>query len=367
MKDKYIFVGPDPHSNKSQTLGGQVTAAAGLARYAKKNNFSLTFIDNSQQSFPPPSFITKITSGGGRLFKLFFRLRSAKIKGVIIFANNGFSFYERITMSLLCRVFNVPSLFFIRDGNFKNALSSPGFSVFFVKKLLKIPSYIGSQGIGWNKLYDALGVHSKKIILVRNWLPFGYSVTKIKKEVNECEVITFVYVGWLIKEKGIYEILDAIDSLSSLYTFKFIFVGGGDLEEMLNERIRNTSLCHRVISMGWQEKNEVKKILSASHVFVLPSYAEGFPNSLLEAMSLGLPAICSDVGGISDSLHDDINGYLISPKNTKSLELAMEKYLVNIELIGIHSQAALSIVAKNHDWESNCRKLFETFDENTIV
>jgi glycosyltransferase involved in cell wall biosynthesis len=290
-------------------------------------------------------------------------LRSDSIKGVIIFANNGFSFYERITMSLLCRLFRVPSLFFIRDGNFKNALSSPSFSLPFVKILLKIPYYIGSQGTGWSQFYSSLEVDEKKIILVRNWMPFGYSVTKIKKEVNKDESITFVYVGWLIKEKGINEILDAIASLSSLYTFKFIFVGGGDLEEMVSARIKDASLYSNVISMGWQEKIEVKKILDISHVFVLPSYAEGFPNSLLEAMSLGLPAICSDVGGISDSLHNDINGYLIPPRNTKSLELAMEKYLVNTELIGIHSQAALTIVAKNHDWEDNCKKLFETFND----
>jgi glycosyltransferase involved in cell wall biosynthesis len=254
-------------------------------------------------------------------------------------------------------------MLFIRYGTFKNAYDSPRYSTPLIKILLKIPSYVGSQGLGWNKLYHSLGVSDEKIILVRNWIPFGYSIRKTNKRVAEEELLTFVYVGWLIKEKGVYELIDAIEVLASTFSFKFIFIGGGTLQEELHTRIEKSDLSDKVISKGWQEQKEVKQVLNSSHVFVLPSYAEGFPNALLEAMSMGLPAICTDVGGVSDSLKNDVNGYLIKPKNTNMIIESMKKYLLNKGLVEKHSKATIEIAATKHNWENNCKQLFSVFDK----
>jgi glycosyltransferase involved in cell wall biosynthesis len=100
-------------------------------------------------------------------------------------------------------------------------------------------------------------------------------------------------------------------------------------------------------------------MLSSADVFVLPSYAEGFPMSLIEALSKGLPAICTDVGGISDSLRDGVNGYLIPSRQVPPLVDAMERYLMNPQIIAEHSRASLEIVRANHRAEANCELVFK--------
>ena len=81
--------------------------------------------------------------------------------------------------------------------------------------------------------------------------------------------------------------------------------------------------------------------------------------SLIEAFSKGLPAICTDVGGIADSLRDGVNGYLIPPRQVQPLIDAMERYLRNPQIIAEHSRAALKIVKANHNAEANCELIFE--------
>jgi glycosyltransferase involved in cell wall biosynthesis len=100
------------------------------------------------------------------------------------------------------------------------------------------------------------------------------------------------------------------------------------------------------------------QLLDEADVFVLPSYAEGFPNALLEAMARGLPAICTDVGGVSDSLHHEINGFLIPPRNVDALVEAMSCYLRDTSLVERQSSETIKIVAKNHDRVANCKLLF---------
>ena len=112
---------------------------------------------------------------------------------------------------------------------------------------------------------------------------------------------------------------------------------------------------------GWLEPDAVKEHLRNSHVFVLPSKAEGFPIALLEAMALGLPAICTNVGAIADSLINDINGYLLVDGSTESIAQAMQHYLIEPELVARHSVEALKIVNKQHNRDENCKLLFSQF------
>lgn len=357
----FIFVGAKPPKVLNGNPGGQLTSSIGLHDYAALQGYRLEVLDTLQESFPIPSFRRRAMRGFSRICGMLKYLNTQKITGVIIFSTSGISFYERTFMAALCRLYHVKTIFFMRSGFFVNEVESNWMIKGIAKRLLKFPDLIGVQGDSWRPFYSKLGVSSEKIVTVRNWLVDDLSpvVNPIARIGNDR--VSFCFVGWLVENKGVRELLKAIQLLAKKYDFNFYFVGGGDLSSVLAEEIRQTNLGHRVKLTGWVDSIGVRSYLERSHVFVLPSKAEGFPNALLEAMALGLPAICTNVGAISDSVKNESNGYLLEDGNADSIAKAMQCYLLNPELIYQHSVETLKIVDQKHDRNKNCKLLFDCF------
>jgi len=362
LPESYILVGADPNSKNKRNPGGQITASEGLVKYcAEFLKKEIYIIDTTQGSFPVASMLKRLTSSVQRLRQLIVLLKSKKIVGVIIFSSAGFSFYEKSVMSIICNLFNTPNILFIRSGFFLDQVSSNKLQRITAKLLLRIPTFVGGQGSSWKELFLSLGISSEKICIVRNWLNPDFKFSKIKIPKTNSEPIKFVFVGWLVTEKGVDNLVEAAEIIPSAYPFKLQIIGGGTLEESLKNKIIENDLSDKVNLTGWMNSDEVAKELFTSDVFILPSMAEGFPNALIEAMSAGLPCIASDVGGISDSLINGVNGYLLQGISPKDISDAMIRYIENPYLINTHSQQAINTVSNNHDWESNCKNLFDIF------
>lgn len=358
---RFIFVAPKVREGKHP--GGQGTATFTALNYARSMGYALEIVDTTQSSFPVPSFFSRICRGVGRLLSLTRHLIKGDVNGVVIFASSGFSFFERITCSAICRVFGTRDIFFQRSGFFLDEIACSPWHRAVARHLLRIPHRIGAQGDSWRDFYISLGVARSRIVIVRNWLPEIVPIRSTARAYSQDKPIHFVFVGWLVKEKGVNELLDAIERLRPTHRFRLTFVGGGDLEHVVKTRIVHGGWSDSIVACGWTPAEDVIQILDDGDVFVLPSYAEGFPNALLEAMARGLPAICTDVGGVADSLHDAINGFLIPPRDATALSLAMSQYLDDPTLIQRHSTETIRIVAANHDRIANCRLLFSSVSE----
>ena len=356
-----VFVGAKPPHDLPSNPGGQLSVSIGLCEHILSQGHSLEIIDTLQASFPPPSLKNRFMKGVKRVFQLLKLLNTRNIKGVIIFSANGPSFYERILMAGLCRLYRVKSVFFMLSGPFVAEMERSFFAQMAGKILLKLPTVIGVQGDSWRPFYQKLGVKAEKIVTIRNWLPRDFIAPTKSIERKPNEITRFCFVGWLTEEKGVRELFEAIRILAAQFEFEFVFIGGGTLEGELHEKILQNNLSQIVKMAGWLSSAEVYACLSTSHVFVLPSKAEGFPISLLEAISLGLPAICTDVGAVADSLFDGINGFLLKDGRTENIVRAMEYYLIKPELIARHSIESLKIATEHHDRNKNYRILFDQF------
>jgi glycosyltransferase involved in cell wall biosynthesis len=100
--------------------------------------------------------------------------------------------------------------------------------------------------------------------------------------------------------------------------------------------------------------SDVVPYYSAADIFILPSYHEGLPLVLLEAMSVGLPVIASDVGGVPDVVDHEVNGFLVPPKDVNSLARIIEWVVAHPDRakeIGIRAQA---VIAKDYSLERMC-------------
>jgi glycosyltransferase involved in cell wall biosynthesis len=145
---------------------------------------------------------------------------------------------------------------------------------------------------------------------------------------------TIVFSGRLHKWKGVYELLEVFSLLAHDYPqWDLHFVGDGPARVGLHERVRDKGLQERVVFWGRRPHDQAVRIVAGAEVFVLPSYIEVFPISLLEAMALGVPAIATDVGGVKDyMIEDGVTGLLIPPKDPKALRRALARLASSPEL-----------------------------------
>ncbi|MGX9290396.1 teichuronic acid biosynthesis protein TuaC [Bacillus sp. A015] len=127
-----------------------------------------------------------------------------------------------------------------------------------------------------------------------------------------------VFVGRLVKEKGLLELADAVSGMDGV---KAVFVGKGPLAKELTERAGES-----ILLPGQVPNDQVKDYLMAADLFALPSYSEGMPTVVLEALALNVPVIATRVGGLP-SLFSTYQHLLIEPRSTSQLKEAIHAYL----------------------------------------
>jgi glycosyltransferase involved in cell wall biosynthesis len=135
----------------------------------------------------------------------------------------------------------------------------------------------------------------------------------------------FVYVGRLVPDKGIVELVEAFVELAGSH-FDVDLLLVGEQEEKLTplpirtrEKMARTDRIHAI---GWHL--DVRPYLAAANVFVLPSYREGLPNSVIEAGAMSLPSIVTDINGCNEVITEGVNGNLVPAKDSRKLREAME-------------------------------------------
>ena len=359
MVNNVIYIGAKPDF-KNNHAGGQSTASQGLIEYAQENSINLTIIDSAQESFPPPTIMQRIKKAVNRLGELIDVLRKKKIDKVIIFCSGGFSFYEKSLLAIISVLSGVDTLLFVRSGHFMTECSKSKVKRLIASLLLKIPHKVGAQGESWKTFYQQLGVPDEKVVIVRNWLPDNRFITELPKcyIASERKKLTYIFVGWVVRKKGIYELMEAISQSDALKNCRFIVAGGGEALDDIDKLIQKEQLdC--VELLGWQTPEQIDELLQEAHVFVLPSYAEGFPNALLEALSQGLPAVVTSVGSIPDSAIHRANAEIVEPRDSEGLRVALEKFYYSPEIIEQYSRKSISIVSEKHLRKDNCRRLFD--------
>ncbi|RZK26547.1 MAG: glycosyltransferase family 1 protein [Flavobacterium sp.] len=142
------------------------------------------------------------------------------------------------------------------------------------------------------------------------------------------EDFVFIFVGRLVADKGLTELVNAFDAISKENNqIKLLLVGPleSDLDPLPSKTEDVILNNDSIISVGYQ--NDVRPYFSIANVLTFPSYREGFPNVVMQAGSMGLPCIVTDINGCNEIISDGKNGLIIPVKNTEKLETAMRQTL----------------------------------------
>lgn len=184
-------------------------------------------------------------------------------------------------------------------------------------------------------LLNRLGYRGGKVRVIYNGVDLaGWPASRLERQRKRLELrleagdVLLGAVGRLDEQKGHSVLIDAAARLRRSFKFKLVILGEGPLRSALEAQIRRHNLEGTVLLLG--ERDDVTAWLSALEVFVLPSLWEGLPNSLLEAMALGLPCAASAVDGVPEALEGC--GLLVPPRSASALAEALAKLVADPQL-----------------------------------
>ena len=215
------------------------------------------------------------------------------------------NFVEKLTYSSATRVYpNSKGLYdFILQNNFTQS------------NKLKIIANGSSNGINTTFFSPAQVSEIEKV--------------KLGEKLNiQPDDFVFVFVGRIVSDKGINELIKAFSELQTaennqLTGIKLLLVGGleSDLDPLNPETLAEINQNRDIISVGFQQ--DVRPFFAISDALAFPSYREGFPNVVMQAGAMGLPSIVSDINGCNEIIVEGENGLIIPPKNVEKLKEKM--------------------------------------------
>jgi glycosyltransferase involved in cell wall biosynthesis len=300
------------------------------------------------------SFFSPIAKGSGlftwitrpvlNIFRLYRAAGNVKKGGrVLFFSSSGVSFFEKILWVLIVILRGRRSSMVMVDGNFPDFWDkcSP-----VLKKLSKFilsnhNIELGTQSEEWKKFYQSI-LPSSSIKVVGatvgdNFFEHSHPIDSSRRKFN------ILYVGWIIEDKGILDLLDAMVILSnSNPEAKLRLVGPlFGKEDFWNGAVAERKIATQVEFLGSCSNRQILiDEFNAASIFVFPSHFEGFPVALLEAITMGLACVGTSVGGIPDILDHGNAGIVVAPKAPIELAGALKSLLDDNELVTMLSKQA---------------------------
>jgi glycosyltransferase involved in cell wall biosynthesis len=242
-------------------------------------------------------------------------IRLHTVAGLPLMEATGFkrvilNFVEKLTYKLSTKVY--PNSFELKNIILKNR--------FTTQEKLRVIGKGSSNGIDTSYFDPELFSLEKKNSLK----------SKLGIERND---FVFIFVGRLVADKGINELVEAFNELClDLKGIKLLLVGPfeDDLDPLSEKTKLLISNHDKIISVGYQ--NDVRPFFAISNSLVFPSYREGFPNVVMQSGAMGLPSIVTDINGCNEIIQTDNNGIFVPTKDMKSLKRAMLRIFQDKEL-----------------------------------
>lgn len=243
----------------------------------------------------------------------------------IILKNDFVYFYHPNSLrygALLCKLFGKRYGLYVRGmQGVKNRLSKKlyknAFVVFTVSDYFT--DYINNE------------IKSQKAYTIRPMIPFTDKDVVINRTNLPKEKFSFLFLGRVARDKGINELLEAVNILNKKRSdFELILVGNGEFLEEAKRKIKDLAIEIVSVKGAVLDAGKVKEYYLNADAYILPTYHEGFPRTLYEAMIFGTPIITTFVGGIPALMKDGWNCKEIKPKSVDSivegLEFAIKNY-----------------------------------------
>lgn len=229
--------------------------------------------------------------------------------------------------------------------------------------LLRLVKFFGCKvilhlhGGGFNSFYQASSSSRKRhilntfkkadkiIVLSKSWMSWLSNIlsdsTKLRIVYNATEIVcdnpqpnfgNILFLGRLEEAKGVSDLIHAFAKVSAIYPHTILTLGGTGNIAFYKCLSRELGVHDQIIFAGWVSGENKNALFQSSDIYCLPSYKEGFPMGVIEAMSSRLAVIASDVGGVSDAIVHNVTGLLFKAGDRNGLAKNIEQLLANQQL-----------------------------------
>ena len=307
-----------------------------LLRSSFSEWFDLVLLDSTQRSIPEPGVMTRGLHAAARVGRFVLLVERMRPQAVLAFTSQGASFVEKCLCAAYAKMRGVPTVLLMRGGPFMDDVRrSPRYRR-FARLLLGSAAVIPCQGEVWRRFFrDELGIDEARLPVIHNWTAPPEFLALPRRADLDAAPLRLLFMAWVDRAKGIFELIDAVRALAadgSLPAFELHVAGGGAHVAEVRARAAKYGLTDLVVIHGWVGGEAHRALYESADVFVLPSWSEGMPNSMIEAMSLGVPVVVTPVGSIGDVVRDGANGLIVPARDAEALRAALALLLRSPEL-----------------------------------
>ena len=308
-------------SSKVLTIGCRcIPPRGGIAQvlwsYSNKVFESFKFIENSRKS---NAFINMFVAFVAIIKMITKLLIDKEIRIVHIHSASGVSFLRSTLFLKIAKMFKKKVVMHIHGGGFADYYKDHSN---FVTKNLKRCDRIITLSQNWVDFYSSIGFAS---ICVENVI-----AKPQKRDVHKDDKVHLLFLGLIVEHKGIYDLLDVLSEHKAEFSGKLMLhIGGNGEVARLKREVSARGLEDIVFYEGWVDSAKKVELLNQCDVFILPSYVEGLPLSILEAMSYNMAIISTRVGGIPSLVNSGENGVLLEPGDKDALHKSLKTIVEN--------------------------------------
>jgi len=307
MKRKILMIGPD-----RGVKGGISAVVNAYFCSSLLKDYTITYISSHIDGNKLAKFIQLVRS-----LCLFLKyVCSKETRLVHIHSASRASFYRKSLFAIASKLWGKKLIFHIHGAMFNIFYhkESNTFGKYCIRKILLLSDSLIVLSNQWKKDLIKIVGSECNVAVIHNGVPLPAKRENYPKN----GFITVLFMGRLGKRKGVYDLISAAEALvKDNAKIRFVLAGDGEVEKV-RSRIKEKRMDDNFELPGWIDNKEY--YFREADIYVLPSYNEGLPMSVLEAAGYGLPIISTPVGGIGEVIKDGDNGFLVTPGDVEKLK-----------------------------------------------